>query len=147
LKRDEIERVLVELASSTTRILRPVAALGHPEIQRYEIFHDRLADAILGWRARYQTDRAANLARRVTVQTGLRLALIALPSVLVLTFAYQLFRPPSINQFYADSPAVVAGGFTTLRWDVDRAAALTLDPGPSTIDRGTDSVVFSPNSS
>ena len=57
LDRNRIEAVLLRLSGPSDRILRPVAALGHPQVQRYEIFHDRLADAILGWRARYQVDQ------------------------------------------------------------------------------------------
>src|SRR5919201_2470419 len=58
----ELTPVLQQLASGTTRILRPI---GPPRDQsatpRYEIFHDVLAAAILDWRARYvraQQERA-----------------------------------------------------------------------------------------
>jgi WD40 repeat protein len=51
----ELEPVLATLA--TQRILRPLGENGHTG-DRYEIFHDVLAGAVLGWRTRHEADAA-----------------------------------------------------------------------------------------
>jgi tetratricopeptide (TPR) repeat protein len=65
-------RVLLEsLSHGSDRILRPVASPpDRPDEPRYEIFHDRLAPAILDWRARYaqaqeKAEAEKEAARRV----------------------------------------------------------------------------------
>ncbi len=50
----ELSPVLTRLSGYPERILRPVAAsVNDPRSQRYEIFHDVLAPAILDWRVRH----------------------------------------------------------------------------------------------
>lgn len=51
----ELEPVLASLASQ--RILRPLGENGHAS-DRYEIFHDVLAGAVLAWRTRHEADAA-----------------------------------------------------------------------------------------
>jgi WD40 repeat protein len=62
---DEEEAGAVLRRLTTERIVRSSSANGDA---RYEIFHDVLADAVLGWRNRYEADRALaherNQARR-----------------------------------------------------------------------------------
>jgi hypothetical protein len=54
LAEGEVESVLDKLSGAKIRILRPVAPPpDHPQMPRYEIFHDVLAPAILDWRARF----------------------------------------------------------------------------------------------
>lgn len=49
-----LRTMMERLASGTERVLRPVAASQEaPDEPRYEIFHDRLAPAILAWRTAY----------------------------------------------------------------------------------------------
>lgn len=51
---DKLSKVIMELAHGTDRILREVPALPEvPEERRYEIYHDRLAPAILAWRSQH----------------------------------------------------------------------------------------------
>jgi WD domain, G-beta repeat len=79
----QISSVVERLADPTIRILRPVGpALGQPTelpYERYEIFHDVLAPAILDWRTRHiqaQVERRAQQEqRRADEQT--RAALVA----------------------------------------------------------------------
>lgn len=62
--RDVLAGVLDRLADE--RILRPLADGGREE--RYEIFHDVLAGAVLAWRARHEAAREAERERRAAVR-------------------------------------------------------------------------------
>jgi hypothetical protein len=56
---------------------------------------------------------------------------VALPAVtlaLMLGVGYFLLRPPDINDFYAEQPAVVNGQPTNLVWNLDRAAGASIEP-------------------
>jgi len=57
----ELEPVLASLASQ--RILRPLGENGHAG-DRYEIFHDVLAGAVLAWRTRHEADAALEEERK-----------------------------------------------------------------------------------
>jgi hypothetical protein len=62
---ERVRAVLTALAAPDTRIVRPVPAPpGLGEEPRYEIFHDVLAPAILGWRAQWGARRQAEAAAR-----------------------------------------------------------------------------------
>ncbi len=61
---------LKALEEGGDRILRKVAASpDRPDRERYEIFHDRLAAAILGWRVRYAGERSQTESVRQTYGT------------------------------------------------------------------------------
>jgi hypothetical protein len=64
--RDEIERVLERLVRSDARVLRRVDPLEGSQggARRYEIFHDVLASAILGWRQRVENERLKKRIKR-----------------------------------------------------------------------------------
>ena len=68
-RRSAVERLLTRLSGGSDRILRPVpAAPERPDAPRYEIFHDRLGHAILGWLSRFSSKEAAHeSARQATV--------------------------------------------------------------------------------
>jgi WD40 repeat protein len=54
LKEDEVADVLEQLTKQKARILRPIAPpADQPAGTRYELFHDKLAKAILEWRASF----------------------------------------------------------------------------------------------
>lgn len=53
LARREVQSLLETLSYGDARILRPVPPSTADPRERYEIFHDVLADAILNWRSRY----------------------------------------------------------------------------------------------
>jgi hypothetical protein len=60
-----VRAVLAALAAPQARIVRPVPAPpGLDEEPRYEIFHDVLAPAILGWRAQWAARQQAEAAAR-----------------------------------------------------------------------------------
>jgi len=62
---DQVRSVLDRLSAPDARILRTVAPpSGQEGESRYEIFHDVLAPAILGWRARWEARRQADAAAR-----------------------------------------------------------------------------------
>jgi NTE family protein len=61
--RRDVDRLLTRLSGGSDRILRPVAATPErPDAPRYEIFHDRLGQAILGWLERFGSQEAARQA-------------------------------------------------------------------------------------
>lgn len=64
---NELVVILRDLAGGPSRILRPIApAPDRPKEQRYEIFHDVLASAILGWQDDYQNKRKTEQERQHT---------------------------------------------------------------------------------
>ncbi len=97
----DVRQALNELSAPDVRILRPIT---QPGIERYEIFHDVLAPAILDWRQRYQKildqeelkqqraraekeARSAKLFRRVSIALG-AVCLIALIAIGAATVFY-----------------------------------------------------------
>lgn len=80
---DEAVQAVVLLLAGDLRILRSVAAPGEFGQSRYEIYHDRLAEAVLGWRARHlQAKRDALAAQkleeeRATAELRLQKAVVA----------------------------------------------------------------------
>jgi hypothetical protein len=65
LPEEGVRAVLASLSAPEARILRTVAAPpGQGEEARYEVFHDVLAPAILGWRATWNARRQAETAAR-----------------------------------------------------------------------------------
>ena len=71
---EQILSVVETLSSGENRILRPVAApLDQPELLRYEIFHDVLANAILDWRRRYvETRERAETEKKLEIEADER---------------------------------------------------------------------------
>jgi hypothetical protein len=65
LPEEGVRALLASLSAPDARILRTVAApSGQGEEPRYEVFHDVLAPAILGWRATWNARRQAEAAAR-----------------------------------------------------------------------------------
>lgn len=60
---DEVEAAAVLQRLSAERIVRASSENG-PATTRYEIFHDVLADAVLGWRSRFEADRRVEEQRQ-----------------------------------------------------------------------------------
>jgi WD40 repeat protein len=85
----ELEPVLRSLAHE--RILRPLGENGHAAGDRYEIFHDVLAGAVLAWRTRHDADtalvreREASRRRHRILLGVIAAALIALAAMTALT--------------------------------------------------------------
>ncbi len=60
VKRNQVQLspLLEKLSSGSDRILRRVdSPLNQPDVDRYEIYHDALANAILDWRQRYSAEQ------------------------------------------------------------------------------------------
>jgi len=91
----QLKQLLEKLSSGKQRILRPVglAKRNRPNTQRYEIFHDALAQAILDWRRRYlehqkrTKELSEKLAKEVKQREQLkrRLASFVVAAVLITT--------------------------------------------------------------
>ena len=65
----ELVKILTKLSSGSDRILRPVAApVEFPDEPRYEIFHDRLAPAILDWCSRFVEKRKTEESQRIEAE-------------------------------------------------------------------------------
>jgi WD40 repeat protein len=62
----ELRPLLDKLAGPELRILRRLPSIGddRPEAARYEIYHDRLANAVLAWRARFVAEQESERAWR-----------------------------------------------------------------------------------
>ena len=71
----KVEALLNQLSSPEMRILRTIAAPGQPV--RYEIFHDVLARAVVGWRARLSLIREQRRVRRLRAGVGLLVLIVA----------------------------------------------------------------------
>ena len=75
LDETKVDALLTQLSSPEMRILRTVAAPGQPV--RYEIFHDVLARAVVGWRARRKLIREKRRVRRLRAGVGLLVLVLA----------------------------------------------------------------------
>lgn len=79
-----LEYLLEKLASGEQRILRPVGPLpDNPEVERYEIFHDQLAPAILEWRKEYLERQNIEKSWLASIGTATGILAIALLILLV----------------------------------------------------------------
>jgi WD40 repeat protein len=79
VEEDEAGAVLRRL--TTERIVRSSSANGDA---RYEIFHDVLADAVLGWRNRYEADRALEQERTDARRKHRRAVIVAAAALVAL---------------------------------------------------------------
>ena len=74
LKEKQLKDLLVQLSEGSHRILRPVGTLpSQPNVERYEIFHDVLAQPILSWRESYLATKHLEQEREEAKQLGIRL--------------------------------------------------------------------------
>ena len=106
------------------RIVRAVDGTGGGE--RYEIFHDVLADGVLAWRARRELERDRERAharqRRLTVIAAVALAaLAAMTAVAIWAFAERAHARSSAHQ--AQARALEASALAELPNDPERALA------------------------
>ena len=77
----EVAPVLSALAAE--RILRPVPGVPGSDQPRYEIYHDILADAVLDWRRRHDSEREVADVRSAAAKRHRRLLLVAAGAVLL----------------------------------------------------------------
>ncbi len=113
---NELEPVLAALGRE--RILRPVGtAVGNA----HEIYHDVLADAVLGWRGRFEAEQALALARR----RHRRIVAVAVISLvaLAITAAIAVFALAQRSQARSEATRAHAREL-----DATALARLTTDP-------------------
>ncbi|HEU4398440.1 MAG TPA: ATP-binding protein, partial [Actinomycetota bacterium] len=113
---EQVRSVLDRLSAPDARILRAVAApSGQDGEPRHEIFHDVLAPAILGWRARWVAARQAEAAaeRQLEVRTRRwrrRRALAALlVGVVVVALAGLVVRTELVARDKTTTATILAG--------------------------------------
>ena len=71
LKPEQLENLLEKLSSGRQRILRPVkSSPSQPNVKRYEIFHDVMAQPILDWRKQYLLDEEKQ-GHKLAIKQGL----------------------------------------------------------------------------
>ena len=87
LDRNKLVQLLEGLSSESCRILRAVGASGAKSESRYEVFHDKLAEAILNWRRAYVKQRQAR--RRVLIFAILILSVLALSGAAIAWIQHQ----------------------------------------------------------
>jgi WD40 repeat protein len=78
---DENEASDVLRRLSAERIVRASSENG-PSTTRYEIFHDVLADAVLGWRARFEADRRVEAQRQANERRQRRLLIFGIVTLI-----------------------------------------------------------------
>jgi hypothetical protein len=89
LEPGELSPVLAKLAGGQDRVLRAVQpSPGGDQSERYEIFHDVLAPAILDWRSRFISDRSKQ--RNIGAGVAFLLQLILLEIWLFMLLAFSL---------------------------------------------------------
>jgi multidrug transporter EmrE-like cation transporter len=79
----DLEPVLARLAEPDVRVLRLVRPERDDVVERYEIFHDVLAAAILDWRGRYARFRAVRHALALAFAIAALLVLLIFPGVYI----------------------------------------------------------------
>jgi len=83
--------LLRKLSGTRFRVVRAVSApLNQPEVERYEVFHDVLAPAILDWRARYVQGREAELFFKEKLRKYSLPFVVVLLSIAVAVIVYVL---------------------------------------------------------
>jgi WD40 repeat protein len=123
--------VLRDLVGS--RIVRPLPARNGAG-PRYEIFHDVLANAVLAWRARHETDRALAAERAAARSRHRRLAILAALSLVALAgmalltvFAFAQRHDARERQRTARAGQLAATALTQLDVDPELSLALAVE--------------------
>jgi WD40 repeat protein len=114
---DEREASEVLQRLSAERIVRASAENG-PATTRYEIFHDVLADAVLGWRARFEADRRVEEQRQAHERRQRRLLVFGAVTLIGLAVMAAVAAYAFSQRSNARHQAAVA--------QLERAAALRL---------------------
>jgi WD40 repeat protein len=135
---DDVRGVLAVLADH--RILRT------DEAGRWEIFHDVLAGAVLGWKTRYEAERAVQRAKDEARRRHRRLAFLAFGALVALAataalaaFAFSQRSEAREQARAAQSGQLVASALSLVDSDPEQGVALALegaglDPTPRAED-------------
>jgi WD40 repeat protein len=125
-----VRRVLKSLASGKTRILRAVPPPGQEYLERYELYHDVLAEAVLEWSHRRQHERALSQRRRERTKRMLRLAAVLASALALFGILLLLFLQSQEEADRADterSNAFASASFAELDADPERSILLALE--------------------
>lgn len=77
----EVAPVLSSLAAQ--RILRSVPGVRGSDLPRYEIYHDILADPVLAWRSRHESEREVDRVREAAAKRHRRLLIVSVAAILL----------------------------------------------------------------
>jgi WD40 repeat protein len=131
LDEDGVRTVLEQLAKR--RIVKSVAPPPGTSESRYEIFHDKLADPILEWRAGHEAtreaeERAHKARRRAAISAAAAVGcfLIAAVCVALLVRANDATRTARTQKRLAQSEALVSESNNAVSTDPGRAFALAV---------------------
>jgi hypothetical protein len=140
----DLTRLLAVLAEQ--RIVRPVAARDEPDTERYEIFHDVLAEAVVAWRTRHAAQQGLDVERAEGRRRQRRLFLVMAASLVALavvaSFAvYALAKRSDARRqaTSAEARAFSLGAEASLDDDPELSMLLALEasrrePGPDVED-------------
>jgi WD40 repeat protein len=133
----DVLRVLEDLTSSERRILRRVPPPGDEDVNRYEIFHDVLAEAVLEWSTDNRQQRQRAEARKARARARRRKALFVLGvlvvAALVVTTIIAMLDDPGRSEDdvrrdrAASSKAIAGRAEAWLASDPERSLILALD--------------------
>ncbi len=128
----EIEPVLSALAAE--RVLRPVPGVRGSELPRYEIYHDILAEPVLAWRTRHESERALERVRQDAARRHRRLLIVAGGALLlaaamavVTVFAFTQRSEAQSQTRKARAMALDAAAVSQLSTDPERSLALAVE--------------------
>jgi WD40 repeat protein len=130
---EELRIVLRQLADPERRILRSSVGNPGPATERYELFHDVLASAVLDWRRRQAREqlerRAARERRKALLALGAAAAflLLAASAVAVGVWALQQKRSAEHEREVARSRALLATATDQFGERLDRGILLSLE--------------------
>jgi WD40 repeat protein len=130
---EELRSVLKQLADPERRILRSSAGNPGPQTERYELFHDVLASAVLDWRrrqAREQLERQAARERRkafLALGAAAGFLVLAASAVAVGVWALQQKRSAEHERQVARSRALLATATDQFGERLDRGILLSLE--------------------
>jgi WD40 repeat protein len=129
VENSELEPVLVTLAEA--RILRTVAASdGVNAAPRFEIYHDVLAEPVLGWKRRFESEQelaaARRRQRRLTIVTGIALLAVA-AMVAVTVFALSQRSEAREQASIAQSRELAAAAASEATTDPELGLLLALE--------------------
>jgi WD40 repeat protein len=130
----QFARCSVDEVRDVTGVLSDHRILRTDESGRWEIFHDVLAASVLGWKRRYDAERAVERARAEARRRHRRLAFLALGALVALAgmtalavFAFSQRSEARDQARSARSGQLVAGALSVLDSDPELGIALALE--------------------
>ncbi len=142
----DVEPVLSSLAAE--RILRPVPGAHGSGLPRYEIYHDILAEAVLAWRTRHESERQLDRVRKDAARRHRRLLIVAGGALLlagamaiVTVFAFTQRSEAQTQTLKAQSRALDASALSQLQTDPELSLALAVEAAKRNRGGGAEDVL------